>query len=83
MDWRRVARGQAEPTPVVQVPTPVTSCRHDAGPTVLDERGQDRARGSAADLGGDVVGPDEISMPLKPAVRAAAGDSASGPYPER
>jgi len=66
-----VARGQAGSTPVVQVPTSVTPFRHDAGPTVLDERGWYRARGSAANLGGDIVGADEIAMPLKPAVRTA------------
>jgi hypothetical protein len=32
------ARGKAGPTPlVVQVAASVTSCRHDAGPAVLDE----------------------------------------------
>jgi hypothetical protein len=44
--------------------TPVTPIRHDAGSTVLDERGTSRARIPAAQ-GGDVGGADQISMPLK------------------
>jgi hypothetical protein len=47
----------------------VTPCRHDAGPTVLDEHGQDRTRGSATMLGGDVVGTYEIAVSLELAVR--------------
>jgi hypothetical protein len=54
MDWRRVARGQAGPTPVVQLPTPITPFRHDAGPTVLDERGQDRIERMFGHRGRDV-----------------------------
>jgi hypothetical protein len=68
-----VARGQAGPTPplVMEVAASVTPCRHDAGPTVLDEHRQVGARGSAASLGGDVGGTDQIPVPLEPAVRAA------------
>jgi hypothetical protein len=68
-----VARGQAGPTPptIVQVAASVTPCRHLAGPTVLNEHGQVCARWSAAGLGGDVVGADQIPVPLKRAVWAA------------
>jgi hypothetical protein len=68
-----VARGQAGPTPplVVEVAASVTPCRHPAGPTVLDEHRHARARGSAASLGGDVVGADQVPVPLEPAMRAA------------
>jgi hypothetical protein len=48
-----VARGQAEPTPpIVQVAA-----------TVLDTRRHPDACGSAAGLGGDVGGTDQIPMP--------------------
>jgi hypothetical protein len=68
-----VARGQAGPTPplVVEVAASVTPCRHPAGPTVLDEHRHAGARGSAAGLGGDVVGADQVPVPLEPAMRAA------------
>jgi hypothetical protein len=68
-----VARGQAGPTPplVVEVAASVTPCRHDASPPVLDEHRQAGARGSAAGLGGDVVGTDQIPVPLQSTVRAA------------
>jgi hypothetical protein len=68
-----VARGQAGPTPplVVEVAASVTPCRHPAGPTVLDEHRHAGARGSAAGLGGDVVGTDQVPVPLEPAMRAA------------
>jgi hypothetical protein len=55
----------------VQVPAAVTPCRHDTGPTVLDQRGQVRAGGSAAEGGGDVGGTDQIAMPVEAAVGAA------------
>jgi hypothetical protein len=55
----------------VQVAAAVTPCRHDAGPTVLDEHKQIHARGSAADLGGDVGGTHQIPVPVKRAVRTA------------
>jgi hypothetical protein len=71
----RVARGQAGSTPVILVTTSITPCRHTAGPTVLDERGEDRARDSTADRCGDVVGADQIPMPLEVTVRA--GEPAS------
>ena len=66
-----VARGQAGPTPplVMQVAASVTPCRHHAGPTVLDKRRQPNAGGSAASLGGDVGGTDQIPMPEELAVR--------------
>jgi hypothetical protein len=63
-----VARGQAGPTPpllIVKVAASVTPRRHHAGPTVLDTRQEPDACGSAASLGGDVVGTDEVSMPSK------------------
>jgi hypothetical protein len=56
---------------VVEVAAAVTPCRHDTGPTVLDEHSQTRARRSAASLGGDVVGTHQIPVPLEPAVRTA------------
>jgi hypothetical protein len=36
----RMARGQAGSTPpvIMEVATPITPCRHRAGPTVLNER---------------------------------------------
>jgi hypothetical protein len=43
----------------------VTSFRHDAGATVLDERRQAHAQLSAASLGGDVVSTDQVPVPLK------------------
>ena len=49
----------------------ITSSRHDAGSTVLDERRKLDARGSAADLDGDVVGTNQITVPLESTVRAA------------
>jgi len=51
----------------MEVAAAVTPCRHDAGPTVLDEPRQRHARGSAASLGGDVVGTDQIPVPLEDA----------------
>jgi len=67
-----VARGQAEPTPlVVEVAASVTPCRHDAGPTVLDKRRQPGACGSAAGPGGDIGGTDQVPMPEERAVGAA------------
>jgi hypothetical protein len=65
-----VARGQAgpPPAPVMQVAAAVTPCRHAAGPTVLDERRQIRAGGSAANLGGDVGGTDQVPVPVEAAV---------------
>jgi hypothetical protein len=66
-----VARGQAGPTPlVVEVAASVTPCRHDTGPTVLDKRRQPDACGSAANLGSDVVGTDQITVPGELAVVA-------------
>jgi hypothetical protein len=53
----------------VEVAASVTPCRHDAGPTMLDEHRDVGARRSAAGLGGDVVGTYEVPMPLKLAVR--------------
>jgi hypothetical protein len=55
----------------VQVAAAVTSCRHDAGPAVLDQRGQLRAGGSAANLGGDVGGTDQVPVPAEGTGRAA------------
>jgi hypothetical protein len=49
----------------------VTPCRHDTGATVLDERWQVNAQLSAASLGGDVVGTDQIPMPVESAVCTA------------
>jgi hypothetical protein len=68
-----VARGQAGSTSpvIVEVATPITPCRHRAGPTVLDERRQIRARNSAADLGGDVGGTHQIAVPVELAMGAA------------
>jgi hypothetical protein len=48
----------------------VTPYRHAADATVLDEHGEARARGSAACLGGDVEGTDQVAVPLNLAVRA-------------
>ena len=56
---------------VVEVAAAVTPCRHDAGPTVLDERWEPSARGSAAGLGGDVAGTNQITVPLEAAVPTA------------
>ena len=57
-----VAGGQARPPPlVVLVAAAVTSCRHHAGPAVLDGHTWSWARGSAAMVGG--VG---ISRPDRP-----------------
>lgn len=68
-----VARGQAGPTAplVVEVAASVTPCRQDAGPTVLDEHRHVRARRSAASLRGDVVGTDQIPVPLEGAMGTA------------
>jgi hypothetical protein len=55
----------------VEVAASVTPCRHDASPTVLDERRQIHARLSAAGLGGDVAGTHQIPVPLELAVRTA------------
>jgi hypothetical protein len=66
-----VARGQAGPPPpplVVEVAASVTPCRHPAGATVLDKRRQSNACGSAASLGGDVGGTDQIPVPEELAV---------------
>jgi hypothetical protein len=64
-----VARGQAgPPPPVMQMTAAVTPGRHHPDPTVLDQRGERRAGMSAAELGGDVGGTDQITMPLEPAV---------------
>jgi hypothetical protein len=66
----RAARGQAGPTPLVlEVAASVTPCRHDTGPTVLDEYRQGCTPGSATVLGGDVVGTYEIAVALELAVR--------------
>jgi hypothetical protein len=60
-----MARDQAGLTsPIIQMTTPVTPIRHDAGSTVLDARGRSRAQVPTAQ-GGDVGGTDQISMPLK------------------
>jgi hypothetical protein len=68
----RMARGQAGSTPpaIMEVATSITPRRHRAGPTVLNERRQRRARLSATDPGGDVGGTHQITVPLKPAVGA-------------
>jgi len=52
----------------MQVAASVTPCRHNAGPTVLDERREPDARESATGLGGDVLGAHEIPVPLEPTV---------------
>jgi hypothetical protein len=67
-----VARDQARPTPppVMQVAASITSRRHDAGPTVLDERRWFHAQDSTASPGGDVVGTHQIPMPVESAVCA-------------
>ena len=52
----------------MQVAASITSRRHDAGPTVLDERRRFHAHSSTANPGGDVVGAHEIPMPVEPAV---------------
>src|SRR4029450_6089688 len=54
-----------------RAPAPVTPCRQDAGPTVLDEHRHVRARRSAASLRGDVVGTDQIPVPLEGAMGTA------------
>jgi hypothetical protein len=51
--------------------TPVTPCRNDAGPTVLDEHRQADARGSTASFGGDVCGTDQITVPMEAACLTA------------
>jgi len=51
------------------VAAPVTPCRHHAGSTVLDEHGRIRARAPAAMLDGDVLGTNQVPVPLKRAVR--------------
>jgi hypothetical protein len=68
-----VARSQAGLTPsiIIQMAASVTPRRHDAGPTVLDERREANTHGSAASLGGDVLGAHKISVPLERAMRAA------------
>jgi len=55
----------------MQVAASVTPCRHNTGPTVLDERREPYARESATSLGGDVMGAHEIPVPLEPTVQAA------------
>jgi hypothetical protein len=52
----------------MQMTAAVTPGRHHPDPTVLDQRGERRAGMSAAELGGDVGGTDQITMPLEPAV---------------
>jgi hypothetical protein len=47
----------------------VTPCRHDAGATVLDKHRHPPACGSAAGLGGDVGGTDQIPVPMEAAGR--------------
>ena len=54
---------------VVEVTASVTPCRHNAGPTVLNEHRKACTRGPATVLGGDVVGTYEIAVPLELAVR--------------
>jgi hypothetical protein len=56
---------------IVEVAASVTPRRHNADSTVLDEHRQVGARGSAAGLGGDVVGTHQIPVPLEPTVRAS------------
>jgi hypothetical protein len=53
----------------MQVAASVTPCRHDAGATVLDKHRQSNACGSAAGLGGDVGGTNQIPVPMERAVR--------------
>jgi hypothetical protein len=53
----------------MEVAASVTPCRHDTGPTVLDEHRQGCTRGSATVHGGDVVGTYEIAVALELAVR--------------
>jgi len=55
----------------MQMTAAVTAGRHHPDPTVLDQTGARRAGMSAAELGGDVGGTDQIPMPLEPAVRTA------------
>jgi hypothetical protein len=66
------ARGQAGPAPpaIVEMAASVTPYRHAADATVLDEHWDARARESAACLGGDVEGTDQVAMPLDLAVWA-------------
>ena len=59
------------PPPVIQMTAAVTPGRHHPDPTVLDQRGERRAGMSAAELGSDVCGTHEITMPLESAVRTA------------
>jgi len=69
-----VARGQAGPSPplvIVKMTASVTPCRHPTGATVLDEHRHAHARGSAAGLGGDVGGTDQLPVPLEPAAGTA------------
>ena len=74
-----MARGQAGPTPLVlEVATSVTPCRHDTGPTVLDEHRQGCTRGSATVLGGDVVGTYKVAVALEVAMRT--GESAASGF---
>jgi hypothetical protein len=55
----------------MQMTAAVTSGRHHPDPTVLDQRGKRRAGMSAAELGGDVCGTDQVPMALESAVRTA------------
>ena len=55
----------------MQVAAAVTSCRHDAGSAVLDQRGESCAGGSAAEGGGDVGSTDQVAVPLEGAGQAA------------
>jgi hypothetical protein len=66
------ARGQAGPAPpdIVEMAASVTPYRHAADATVLGEHWDARACGSAACLGGDVEGTDQVAVPLDLAVRA-------------
>jgi hypothetical protein len=61
----------------MKVAASVTPYRHDAGSTVLDKRRKPNARGTAAGLGGDVVGTDQIPMPLE-STAAAVESAAAG-----
>jgi hypothetical protein len=65
----------------MQVAASVTPCQHDAGPTVLDERREANARGSAAGLGGDVAGTDQIPVPFEAAERTAKLSAPGLRYP--
>jgi hypothetical protein len=57
----------------MKVAASITPCRHDAGPTVLDERRQASARVPATN-GGDVVGTDRSRCPSNPQEGSGLGD---------